>query len=103
TFTMRRYRAGIIGWTGRGDYGHGLDVALVGLPEVEVVALSDPDPAGRAAAAGRAGAAASYASAEEMLAGERLDLVVIAPRQPDCHEALAVAAARHGAHLFCEK
>jgi len=41
------YRAGIIGHTGRGNYGHGLDVAFVGLPGVEIVAVADPDEQGR--------------------------------------------------------
>lgn len=38
-----------------------------------------------------------------MLATERLDLVAVAPRHGDVHERLAVRAAEHGAHLFCEK
>ena len=39
-------RAGIIGDTGRGNYGHGLDTAYDGISGVEVVAVADPDPAG---------------------------------------------------------
>ena len=44
------YRAVVIGETGQGNYGHGIDLALCGLPDVEVVAIADADPAGRAAA-----------------------------------------------------
>jgi hypothetical protein len=50
----RRYRAGPIGHTGAGDYGHDLDFACGRMPELEVVALADPGPAGRARAAARA-------------------------------------------------
>src|SRR6476646_6528518 len=35
-------RAAIIGHTGRGDYGHGLDVLFNGVPGVQVVAIADP-------------------------------------------------------------
>jgi hypothetical protein len=38
-----RFRAGVIGHTGRGNYGHGLDIAFVDLPGVQLVALADPD------------------------------------------------------------
>jgi hypothetical protein len=44
-------RAAILGHTGEGDYGHGLDVIFNDLPGVEVVALADPDEAARRAAA----------------------------------------------------
>ena len=51
------YRAAIIGHTGQGNYGHGLDMVYARMPEVEVVAVADPDPKGLAAAwvAGLAG------------------------------------------------
>ena len=41
------YRAAIIGHTGHGNYGHGLDVAFMGYPNIEIVAIADPDEAGR--------------------------------------------------------
>ena len=43
-------RTAIIGHTGRGSYGHGLDLAFVGVEGAAIVALSDPDEAGRQAA-----------------------------------------------------
>src|SRR5262245_43608194 len=46
----KTYRACIIGATGRGGYGHGLDVCFQKLPNVSVVALADPSEPGRAAA-----------------------------------------------------
>ena len=52
---MTKYRAGAIGRTGRGDWGHGLDVAFVGLPDVDFVAVADDDPEGLKAARGEDG------------------------------------------------
>ena len=98
-----RYRTGIVGHTGAGDYGHDLDVTVGRLPELDVVALADPDPAGREVAAARAGAARTYASYDEMFAREQLHLVIVASRHVDEHEALLLAALEAGAHVYCEK
>jgi predicted dehydrogenase len=57
-----QYRAAIIGHTGEGNYGHGLDMVYAQMPEVEVVAVADPDPEGLAAAAQRTGAPSSLAA-----------------------------------------
>src|SRR3982751_1321868 len=85
-------KAAIIGHTGRGDYGHGMDICFTNLPGVEVVALADPDEAGRAKAAVRAKAARQYADYREMLAKEKPDLVSIAPRWSEHHRDMALAA-----------
>ena len=98
------YRAALIGHTGRGDFGHGMDMAFWGLPRVEVVACADPDAAGRARAAARSGARRSYADPRVMLAEERPDLVAVCTRWPDEHEASIVAAAEAGVRaILCEK
>ena len=97
-------RAGIIGDTGRGNYGHGLDVAYDGTPGVEVVAVADPDPAGREAAARRTGALRQYADYREMLESESVDLVNVCPRWIGRHAEMVIAAAESGARgLMCEK
>ena len=83
-------RAAIIGHTGRGDYGHGLDVLFNDLPGVQVVAIADPVAAGREAAAKRCGALRQYADYREMLAKEKPQLVSIAPRWSDQHHAVAM-------------
>ena len=49
-------KVGIIGDTGRGNYGHGLDLAYEGLDQFDVVAVSDPDPVGLNDAVNRIGA-----------------------------------------------
>src|SRR5215210_6631406 len=97
------YRAAVIGRTGRGDYGHGLDVALLGQPKLTVVAVADEHPQGRAAAAKRLGVARAYADYREMLDREQPQFVAVAPRWIDCHREMIVACAERGANVFCEK
>lgn len=98
-----RRRVAIIGSTGRGDYGHGLDVACTKLPGLEIVAVADEDEAGRAAALVRTGAARGYADFAVMLAAERPDIVVVCPRWIDRHHDMLLAAAGVGAHVYMEK
>src|SRR5579884_1556434 len=99
----RRFRTAIIGHTGAGDYGHNLDEACGSLSELDVVAVADPDPIGRERAAVRSGAARTYGSYEDMLAREKPELAIVAPRNVDGHEAMLLAAIRAGAHAYCEK
>ena len=99
-----RYRAGAIGHTGRGNYGHLLEMAFQGLERVDFVAIADPDPEGRAAAGERTGARRLYADYRRMLAAEDLDLVSVCPRLPDCHAEMVIACAEAGARgLLIEK
>ena len=99
-----RYRAGAIGHTGRGNYGHLLEMAFQGLEQVDFVAIADPDPEGRAAAGERTGARRLYADYRRMLAAEDLDLVSVCPRLPDCHAQMVIACAEAGARgLLIEK
>jgi predicted dehydrogenase len=98
-----KLRACVIGHTGRGDYGHGLDVVFTGHPQCELVGLADPDEAGRAKAVERAKAPRSYADYREMLAKEKPQIVAVAMRQTDQHVAAALAAFGVGAHVIMEK
>lgn len=97
------FRAAVIGHTGRGDYGHGLDVIFNDVPGVEVVAVADPDDAGRSKAADRCRAARQYADYREMLEKEKPQLVSVAPRHTDQRRDMALAAIAAGAHLVTEK
>ena len=97
------YRAAVIGRTGRGDYGHGLDVALLDQPKLKLVAVADEDPKGRAAAAHRLGVEQAYADYREMLDREKPQFVAVAPRWIDCHREMILACAERGIHVFCEK
>lgn len=98
-----RWRAAVIGHTGKGDYGHGHDTAFRDHPRLELVAVSDPDEGGRRKASERLRVPRTYASYQEMLAREHPALVAVALRQSDQHHAMAAAALKAGAHLLVEK
>ncbi len=97
------YRAAVIGRTGRGDYGHGLDVAMLGQPNLTVIAVADDDPKGRTAAAKRLGVDRAYDDYRAMLDREKPEFVAVAPRWVDCHEAMILACVERGIHVFSEK
>jgi len=97
------YKVAVIGRTGRGNYGHGLDVVWNDVEQAEVVAVADPDPQGRAAAAKRLKAQKSYADYRRMLETERPQIVSVAPRWLDCHHDMVLACAEFGCHVFLEK
>jgi predicted dehydrogenase len=67
------------------------------------VAVADVDEKGRAEAAGRLGVSRTYADYREMLAKERPQILVVAPRWPDCHREMVLACAEADCHVFCEK
>jgi predicted dehydrogenase len=97
------YRIGIIGRTGKGDYGHGVDTSFTKLPNVEIIAVADEDANGRTRAQQRTGAAKAYANYRDMLAREKLDIVAICPRWIDQHHEMLMAAAESGCHIYMEK
>lgn len=98
-----KVRVGIIGSTGRGDYGHAVDVAISKLPNIEIVSLADENPMGRAAASNRTNPKRTYADYREMLQKEKLDVVAICPRWIDQHHDMIIAAAQAGCHIYMEK
>ncbi len=95
--------AAVIGHTGRGNFGHGLERIFEDRPGIELVAIADPNEAGRARAKERTRAPRAYADYREMLAQERPQLVSVAPRWSDQHHAMVSAALAAGAHVYCEK
>ncbi len=98
-----KYRVAVIGRTGRGNYGHGLDVVWNDIDQAEVVAVADQDSKGRAAAAKRLKAPRAYADYRKMLEKERPQIVSVAPRWLDCHHEMVLACAEFGCHVFLEK
>jgi len=98
-----KLKAAIIGHTGAGDYGHGIERVFQNMSDVSVVAVADPHEGGRAKVQAASGAAKSYADYRDMLAKEKPDLVAIAPRWATEHHAMAMAALESGAHLYLEK
>lgn len=99
----KTYRIAVIGRTGRGNYGHGLDLVWKSIENVEIVAVADEDAKGRAAAAERLQAKNAYADYRQMLAKERPQIVSVADRWLDRHRDMVVACAEAGASIFLEK
>ncbi len=100
---MARYRVAVIGQTGRGDYGHGLDVVWKSLDSCQIVAVADADPKGLDNTLRRLGVERGFADYRQMLDSVQPDLVAVAPRWIDQHRDMVVAAAERGAHVFMEK
>src|SRR5262245_41706386 len=98
----KTYRVAVIVRTGKGNYGHGLDVVWKALDNVEIVAVADEDEKGRAAAQ-RLGAKNAYADYRQMLEKERPAIVSVADRWLDGHRDMVLACARARASIFLEK
>ncbi|MCS7313876.1 MAG: hypothetical protein RMI94_00475 [Bryobacterales bacterium] len=81
---MRTWRVAVIGRTGRGCYGRGLDTVGKLAPNVRIGAAPNEDPAGLRKVVERLGAAAAYLDCPEMLRRERPDVVSLAPPWADC-------------------
>lgn len=99
----KTYRVGIIGRTGHGNYGHGLDRVWAEIPQAEVIAVADDHQGGREAAVKQTGAKRAYADYRQMLEKEQFDIVTVAPRWIDQHRDMVLAALEHGCHVYMEK
>ncbi len=100
----KKFRIGVIGHTGRGNYGHGLDTMWAQVPETEIVAIADADATGLAAAQKKLGGIAGFADYRTMLAETKPDIVAVAPRFLDEHHAMILAAIESGARgIYVEK
>jgi predicted dehydrogenase len=98
-----KYRVGLIGRTGKGDYGHGVDTVWKEIDRAELVAVADENEKGRMLAQERTGAKATYSDYRKMLESEKLDILAIGPRWIDQHHEMLIAAADHGCHVYMEK
>jgi len=97
------YRVGIIGRTGKGGYGHALDTAWSAVPRTRVVAVSDDNKSGLAAAARKLKLNRTFLDYRKMLEETKPDIVAICPRWVDQHAEMVLAAAERGIHVYMEK
>lgn len=100
----KRWRVGVMGWTGRGNYGHGLDTVWMKVPEAKIVGVSDPDGKGLKAARQRLGGIAGFLDYREMLREVRPELVAVASRHVEAHAEMMEAAMESGVRgIYVEK
>jgi len=93
----------VIGHTGCGNFGHGLDLIFEHRAGVHLVAIADGDAESLEESRARSGAEYAYADYREMLEKEKPDLVSVAPRWTDQHFDMVKAALEAGAHVCCER
>ncbi|HBN79655.1 MAG TPA: 3-chlorobenzoate-3,4-dioxygenase [Planctomycetaceae bacterium] len=100
------YRVGVIGHTGRGNFGHGLDTVWHDVDRTEIVAVADANEEGllREVSKLKLDAEAGYVDYHEMLQKVRPEIVAVCPRHPDQHHAMIMAAIEAGAKgIYVEK
>jgi len=98
-----KYRAAVIGRTGRGNYGHGLDEVWNHVPEVQLVAVADDNKQGLADSARKLGVDQAFSDYRKMLDQVKPDVVSIGPRWLDQHHEMVLEAAGRGVHIYLEK
>ena len=97
-------KVGIIGSTGRGNYGHGLDVAWKNISGAGVVAVADDNSRGRESALKRLNCKKGYEDYREMLKVEKPDFISICPRYVDQRVPMIEAACESGVRgIYVEK
>ena len=99
----KKYRAAIIGSSGQGNYGHGLDRVFSDLDHVELVAIADINPTGLQQAGQQLKPSNLYRDYQKMLKAEKPELVSIAPGWVTERLAMVEASASVGSHIYCEK
>ncbi len=99
----RTFRVAVIGRTGRGAYGHGIDTVWQESNRAQVVGVADDDKAGLAEAAKRLKVDQTFADYKQMLDKLKPDIAAICPRWLDQHRDMVVAAAERGIHIYMEK
>ena len=100
----RKLRVGVIGHTGRGNYGHGLDTVWQKLPDTEIEAVADAHVNGLANARKRLQVPQGFADYREMLRKVKLDIVAVCPRHADQHHDMTLTAIEAGVRgIYIEK
>ena len=102
--TDETIRVAVIGHTGRGNYGHGLDTVWQQIPGTQIVGVADADPKGLEKALKRLNVETGFADYQEMLQTVQPDYVSVCPRHADQHHAMTVAAIKSGVKgVYVEK
>jgi predicted dehydrogenase len=100
----KKIRVGVVGHTGRGNYGHGLDTVWLSIPETEIVAVADGDAAGLAAELKKLNVAEGFSDYRAMYAAAKPDVVAVGPRHVDQHADMILAAIEAGVRgIYVEK
>ena len=95
---MKELRVGVVGM----GMGRNHVQSFQGHPGSHVIAVADPDETKCTEVADKNNVPNRYATAEEMLEKEELDIVSIATPNK-FHRPLAIAALERGCHVLCEK
>ena len=101
-----KLRVGIVGHTGRGNFGHGLDVVWNRIESTAIVGVADADEKGLAKQLKKLGLdkTAGFQDYNEMLSSVRPEFVAVCPRHVDQHHAMIMAAINSGAKgIYVEK
>lgn len=100
----KKWRIGVIGHTGAGDFGHGLDTMWLTVPGAEIVGVADADAAGLEKAVAKLGGVRGFSDYREMLAQTKPDIVSIGTRHVTEHRDMALAAIDAGVKgIYMEK
>ena len=93
----KKYKVGVIGHTGRGNFGHGLDSVWKLHPQTTISGIADAEPNGLKRAQAKLKEGKAYADYREMLDKERPDFVAVCPRHVDQRAPMIKAACEFGA------
>ena len=97
-------RVGVIGHTGRGNYGHGLDTVWLKIPEVGIVGVADPDDRGMQLAMRRLKTGRGFRDYRRLLKEGEPEFVSICSRYADQHAEIIIACAEAGVKgIYVEK
>jgi predicted dehydrogenase len=100
----QKLRVAVIGHTGRGDYGHGLNTMWLTVPETEIVAVADADASGLAAMLKKLEVKQGFEDYRQMLTQAKPEIVAIGMRHVDQHRDAALAAISAGVRgIYIEK
>ncbi|MCM8542511.1 MAG: Gfo/Idh/MocA family oxidoreductase [Lentisphaeraceae bacterium] len=99
-----KYKVAVIGHTGRGDYGHGLDYIWNSIDTTKITAVADANDKGLEKAKKKLKVDNGFTDYRKMLETTKPDIVAVCPRHADQHADMIKAAILHGAKaVYTEK